>query len=247
MERFRNKTVVITGASRGIGAAIAKRFAEEGANLVVGYFSERGKAEKIAKLANAHGGKGKAIPVDVKSPARVKKFFELLAVDFPRFDVLVNNAGVLSRGGLQDARVDEWDETFAVNVRGVFLCCKFGLDYLGGKRGGVIINIASRLAHTGAPNSLAYGASKAAVVNITKALAKHLAPGVRVNAVAPAYTLTEMTAQEPEQVRENFKAGTPMRRLASTQDTAGAVTFPASEDAAYITGHTLLVDGGNSL
>jgi 3-oxoacyl-[acyl-carrier protein] reductase len=245
--RFRNRVVVVTGASRGIGAAIAMRFAQEGARVIVGYATNEKGARKIADNCVKHGVDSVPLKVDVRSPDSVQAFFDAVTTRFGAIDVLVNNAGVLLAGTIADSRIEDWDETFAINVRGVYLCCKFGLPHLNQDGSSAIINVASRFAYTGAPNSLAYGASKAAVINITKALARQLAPKIRVNAVAPAYTLTEMTAVESETVRQIFVSDTPMARLGSPEDTAAAVAFLASSEAAFITGHALLVDGGNTI
>lgn len=247
MERFAGKTALVTGASRGIGRAIALRLAREGADVAVHYRERREEAEAVAGEIRKLGHKAEPVQGDVRNekdaPAMVNSASEALGA----LSVWVNNAGVEYEEPLEEISVAHWDETFAVNVRGVFLCSRAAGDHMLSHEGGVIINIASRFGYLGDPTSLPYGASKAAVNNMTKALAKLYAPRIRVNGVAPAYTPTEMMAHASQGYISNFNAATPMGRITTPEDTAAAVAFLASGDASFTTGATLLVDGGYTL
>lgn len=254
MNRYQGKNVVVTGASRGIGRAIALRLAGEGATVGINYLSRRDAAEGVAREIEALGGRALLLEGDVRRDRAVRAMARTATEQMGPIHLWVNNAGVEFEEPLAEIEEDHWDETFAVNVKGVFFGCRAAGDLMlervkTGQREpvGAIINIASRFGFLGDPTSLPYGASKAAVINITKALAKHYAPHVRVNAVAPAFTETDMMTHVDEQYRERFYAATPLGRIALPEDTAAAVAFLGSGDAAFTTGQTLLVDGGYTL
>jgi 3-oxoacyl-[acyl-carrier protein] reductase len=247
MQRFEGRVAVVTGASRGIGRAIALRLAEEGASIGVNYLKNRKAAEEVALELEAKGVKAHLLPADVRDDAAVRKMVERAAEAFGGIDVWVNNAGIEYEEPVDDISEAHWDDTFAVNVKGLFHCCRAIAPHMTGRGKGVIVNIASRFGYLGDPGSLPYGASKAAVLNITKALAKKYAPAVRVCAVAPAYTETDMMAHVTDEYIERFHKNTPLQRVARPEDTAAAVAFLASDDAAFSTGATLLVDGGYTL
>ena len=247
MDRFAGKTAFVTGASRGIGRAIALRLAAEGADVAVHYRERRGEAIAVAEEIQRLGRGAEAVPGDVRKEEDARMMVESARKALGVITVWINNAGVEYEEPLADISLDHWDETFAVNVKGVFLCSRAAGDHMLAHGGGVIVNIASRFGFLGDPTSLPYGASKAAVVNMTKALAKHYAPRIRVNGVAPAYTPTELMAHASEDYIARFNAATPMARVTTPEDTAAAVAFLASDEASFTTGATLLVDGGYSL
>ncbi len=247
MNRFEGKAAFVTGASRGIGRTIALRLAEEGADVAVHYREQREAAEQLAGEIRALGRRAEALGGDVRKEADVRAMVAAAEAAFGKIGVWINNAGVEYEEPLDEIEEQHWEETFAVNVKGLFYCSRAAAAHMLAHEGGVIVNIASRFGFIGDPTSLPYGASKAAVINITKALAKHYAPRVRVNAVAPAYTPTDMMAHVSEEYIARFNAATPLARVTRPEDTAAAVAFLASEEASFTTGATLLVDGGYTL
>ena len=247
MERFKGKVALVTGASRGIGRAIALRLAAEGADLALNFLANRAMAEEVAGEIRSSGRRAELFQADVRDDARVAAMVDAAAGALGGIDVWVNNAGVEFEQPIEEIQEKNWEQTLAVNVKGMFFCCRAAAAHMSGRGHGVIINIASRFGFIGDPNSLPYGASKAAVINITKALAKRYAPHVRVNAVAPAYTPTDLMAHVGEEYIQGFHSATPLGRVATPADTAAAVAFLASDDAAFTTGATLLVDGGYTL
>ncbi|XUY28682.1 SDR family oxidoreductase [Agrobacterium sp. rho-8.1] len=256
MARFHNKTVVITGASRGIGAAIAKRFAEEGANLVVSANEEA--VHLIAKQIQADGGKAISFVGDVTSKTSVVDLYDAAETAFGSVDVSIQNAGVITIAKVEDMTENEWDKVMAVNTKGVFLCAQEAIARMRKhKRGGRIINTASGQARDGFIYTPHYAASKMGVVGITQSLAKEVAvEAITVNAFCPGIIETDMWAYNdevwgkllgsyaPGELMKEWVQGIPMKRAGSGADVAGLVTFLASDDAAYITGQTINVDGG---
>jgi meso-butanediol dehydrogenase/(S,S)-butanediol dehydrogenase/diacetyl reductase len=256
MKRFENKTVVITGASRGIGAAIAKRFAREGANVVVS-----ANEDLVHSVVDGiTGAGGNAIPFvgDVTSKASVTKLFDAAESAFGSVDVSIQNAGVITISRIEDLSEEDWDKVMAVNTKGVFLCAQEAIARMRKhRRGGRIINTASGQARDGFIYTPHYAASKMGVVGITQSLAKEVATeGITVNAFCPGIIETDMWAYNdqawgkllgdyaPGELMKEWVTGIPMKRAGSGEDVAGLVTFLASEDAAYITGQTINVDGG---
>ena len=223
--------VVVTGGARGIGAAIASRFAEDGAAVVVADVDAPLEAD--LRIDYEH--------VDVSSAGDIAALFSRVLASYGRIDVLVNNAGIWFRRALMDISVDEWDRVLAVNLRGVFLCTKAAAEAMGAARAGAIINIGSQAGLTVTRGQGAhYHASKAAVAHLTKVLAFELGPmGIRVNCVAPGATLPDSSA-----LPAGMLAQIPLGRAGSPADLVGACVFLASPAAAYITGQTLLVNGG---
>jgi 3-oxoacyl-[acyl-carrier protein] reductase len=247
MNRFEGKTALITGSSRGIGRAIALRLAEEGANIAINFRKERGRAEQVAMEIEAKGCRAEIYQADVRDDAAVRAMAGHAVSSFGQIDVWVNNAGVEYEEPIEDISEAHWEETFAINVKGLFYCCRAIAPHMEAREQGIIINIASRFGFLGDPNSLPYGASKAAVINITKALAKRYAPYIRVNCVAPAYTETDMMAHVTPEYIARFHKSTPLQRVARPEDTAAAVAFLASEDSSFTTGEIFHVDGGYTL
>lgn len=256
MQRFRDKTVVITGASRGIGAAIAERFAAEGAAVVVSANEER--VHDVADGIKKAGGQAHAVIVDVTDANQVKRLYDETAKVFAPVDISIQNAGVITIATIEDMTEAEWDKVMAVNTKGVFLCCQEAIRRIRQHgRGGSLINTASGQAREGFIYTPHYAASKFGVVGITQSLAKEVATeGINVNAICPGIIDTEMWAYndkvwgqmlgdyKPGELMAEWVQGIPMKRAGTGKDVAGLVTFLASEDAAYITGQTINVDGG---
>ena len=255
MERLTGKIAIVTGGSRGIGRAIALRLAREGAEIGLCYRSNSDQARQTAAEIEALGRRVVPLVGDVRHDADVRSMVEKAQQTLGGIHIWVNNAGVEHEKPISEISDTDWDDTFAVNVKGLFFCARAAGEAMVASAKdkearapvGSIINIASRFGFLGDSNSLPYGASKAAVINLTKALAKHYAPLVRVNAVAPAYTPTDMMAHVGEEYLAEFHAATPLGRPTRPEDIAAAVAFLASDDAAFTTGATLPVDGGYTL
>lgn len=243
--------MLVTGSSRGIGRAIALRLANEGARVGVHCRARTAEAEAVAAAVRQTGTQACVLQADLRQEQEVQELLRRCAESLGGLDVLVNNAAVEHEQPIEALEEALWEDTFAVNVKGVFFCCRAAVREMlprpPGAPAAVIINISSRFGQLGDPNSLAYGASKAALNNLTKALAKRYAPQIRVCAVAPAYTPTEMMAHASEGYRAAFQRATPLERFTRPEDTAAAVAFLASEDASFTTGAILPVDGGYSL
>ena len=257
MNRFEGKIAIVTGASRGIGRAIALRLAREGADLGINYRDHSDAAMEVAEEIRGMGRRAEILQADVRHDQDVRRMVADAERLLGPISVWVNNAGVEFEEPLEDISEEHWDETFNVNVKGVFFCSRAVGEIMLGRSSretlpgdaqvGSIVNVASRFGLLGDPTSLPYGASKAAVINITKALAKHYAPQIRVNAVAPAFTPTDMMAHVDDAYLARFHAATPLARITKPEDTAAAVAFLSSEDAAFTTGTVLSVDGGYTL
>jgi 3-oxoacyl-[acyl-carrier protein] reductase len=250
--RLEGRIALVTGASRGIGRAIALRLAAEGADLAIHFKTDQHRAEAVAQEVRALGRRAVAFPADVRDERAVGWMVQRVEQFFGRIDVLVNNAGVEFEEPIEATTEEHWDDTFAVNVKGLFFCSRAVAGVMEaaaqpGGRSGAIVNIASRFAFLGDPGSLAYSSSKAAVINITKGMAKRYAPAIRVNCVAPAYTPTDMMAHVTPEYLARTQENTPLRRFTRPEDTAAAVAFLASDDASFTTGQTILVDGGYTL
>ncbi|NTG47890.1 glucose 1-dehydrogenase [Agrobacterium rhizogenes] len=256
MHRFENKTVVVTGASRGIGAAIAKRFAHEGANVLVAANEET--VHSVADDIRSHGGRAASFVGDVTDKASVIALFDTAEREFGSVDVSIQNAGVITISRVENLAEADWDKVMAVNTKGVFLCAQEAIARMRKhRRGGRIINTASGQARDGFIYTPHYAASKMGVVGITQSLAKEVAvENITVNAFCPGIIETDMWAYNdqawgkllgnygPGELMKEWVDGIPMKRAGSGEDVAGLVTFLASDDAAYITGQTINVDGG---
>ena len=238
------KTVLVTGASRGIGAEIAREFAKAGFNVVINYLQSIEKAENLAKELN-----GIALQADVADFAQVQAMTEQALKTFGKIDVLVNNAAIaLPQQLLTDTTETEWNRVFDVNVRGVFNCTKAVLDSMVTNHSGSIINVSSIWGQTGGSCEVAYSASKAALIGFTKALAKELGPsGIRVNCVAPGVIDTDMNAHLSISDMQALCNETPLGVIGKPSHIAKTVLFLASDDALFITGQTITADGGIAL
>ena len=234
------KTVIITGASRGIGAQTAREFAKSGYNVVINYF----KSEKEAfSLAEETGGV--ALSADVSDETQAQALVKAATDKFGRVDVLVNNAGIAKQQLFTDTTAEEWDRMFAVNVTGAFNCSKAVLDRMITEHSGCIINISSMWGQTGGSCEVAYSASKAAVIGMTKALAKEVGPaGIRVNCVAPGVIKTDMLNCFTQEDMQALREETPLGMIGEPIDVAKVVLFLASEEARFITGQVIAPNGG---
>ncbi len=245
------KTVLITGASAGIGAAAARRLAKDGYDVAIGYRSDRTGAEAVAKDVQTAGGRAVLVPGDVGSPADVDAIFAATLEAFPRLDALVNNAGIVAaKSRIEDMEPDRIAEVFRVNTVGAFDVARHAARHMStahGGAGGVIVNMSSAAARISSPNQYVdYAASKAAIDTLTKGLAEEMAPhGVRVNAIRPGLIETEIHAKggEPDRL-ERLTHMVPMKRSGSAEEVADAVAYLLSDQSSYVTGALLDVGGG---
>ena len=238
-------TVLITGASRGIGAQCALTFAREGYDVALNYCRSEEKALALVRELEALGVRACAVQADVADSAQVKKMFDAVRAEWGTVDVLVNNAGVAHVGLLTDMTDDEWRRVIDTDLSGTFYCCRESLSDMIRAHSGVIVNIASMWGEVGASCEAAYSAAKAGVIGLTKALAKEVGPsGVRVNAVSPGVVMTDMMAGFSDEDVAALKEETPLIQLGMPEDIADAVIFLASEKARFITGQVLSVNGG---
>ncbi|MDW7982770.1 MAG: glucose 1-dehydrogenase, partial [Thermomicrobium sp.] len=244
---LQDRIALVTGAGSGIGQAIAHRFAAAGATVVAADL-DRPAAEATASFAPE---RIVPYPVDVRDEASVRALLEHTVARFGRLDILVNNAGIGTTRDLHETELDEWENVFAVNVRGVFLCCKYALPSMLARRSGVIINIGSVAGLIGIPKRAAYCASKGAVVTLTKQLAiAYVKDGIRCNCICPGTVdspwVERLVALEADPVaaRRALEARQPMGRLVRPEEVAAAALYLASDEAAAVTGSILVVDGG---
>jgi len=245
------RTVVITGGSRGIGRAICLALAGPDTRIYFNYFApgneavEKAAADETEKLVAAAGGSAAGSSVNVASKEDVTAFFEKITKETDRIDVLVNNAGITKDGLLVRMNEKDWDDVISVNLKGTFYCTKIAAKTMMKQRYGRIINIASVVGVTGNAGQANYAASKAGIIGLTKTAAKELAPrNITVNAVAPGFIETDMTAVLPEKAKEAMLGQVPLGRAGKPEDVAAAILFLASEGASYITGQVIHVSGG---
>ncbi|MFZ0631048.1 MAG: glucose 1-dehydrogenase [Acidobacteriaceae bacterium] len=246
MSRLKNKVAVVTGASKGIGAAIAKGLAAEGAAVVVNYASSRESADRVVQEITAKGGKAIAVQGDVAKAADVERLFAETQKTFGRLDVLVNNAGVYSFSPLEEVKEAEFHRIFDTNVLGTILATREAAKYLG--EGGTVINVGSVVNRLTPPGSVVYTATKGAVDAITHVLARELGPKkIRVNSINPGGVETEgfhTAGLAGGDFEKAMIAQTPLGRLGQPQDIAPIAVFLASEESGWLTGETLLASGG---
>ncbi len=235
---------VITGSSRGIGAAIAKRLAAVGYGVCVNYVSNRARAEEVVKAIKAAGGEAFSFQADVSDFGQVKALVEETAKRFSGIRIVVNNAGFSQHRTVEEMTIEDWERSLTVNLSAAFFTVKAALSYLKEEPWGRIVNICSLRAMTGSDHGAHYAAAKSGLIGLTKSLALELAPNITVNAVSPGYTYTDMTAKALEERGEQIYAKIPAHRAAQPDEIAALVGFLCSEEAGYITGETININGG---
>ncbi|SCJ98561.1 3-oxoacyl-[acyl-carrier-protein] reductase FabG [uncultured Eubacterium sp.] len=242
---MKGKTAIVTGASRGIGRAVALALAEEGANVVINYAGNEGAASETAALCQEHGVQTLVVRGDVASSEDCTRLVEEAVKTFGTVDILVNNAGITRDNVLMRMSDEEFDQVIATNLRGTYLMMKAVSRTMMKKRYGRIVNMASVVGLMGNAGQVNYAASKAGVIGMTKSFAREIAArGITVNAVAPGFIATDMTANLPEAAASAISASIPKGTLGSPEDVANAVKFLASDQSGYITGQVICVDGG---
>jgi 3-oxoacyl-[acyl-carrier protein] reductase len=243
--RFIDKVIFVTGGSKGIGYAIVKAFVKEGAVVVFTYKSMKEDAQRVASELGASGYKVESCAMEVSSMEQVTHMVEYIVQKYGRLDIMVNNAGVTKDGFVMLMGEEVWDEVIAVNLKGVFNSCKAVIPEMIRQKRGIIVNISSVAGVIGVSGQANYCASKAGIIGFTKALALEMAgKNIRVNAVAPGYIDTDMVGKIPKHIREGLNARIPCKRIGTPEEVARVVLFLASEDASYILGETIVVDGG---
>ncbi len=239
------KTAVVTGASRGIGRAIALQLAIEGANVVVNYSGSEKKALEVVEEIKSLGSNAIAVQANVSDSDSVQNLMSAALEQFGTIDILVNNAGITRDNLLMRMKEDEWDEVINTNLKGVFLCTKAVTRQMMKQRAGRIINISSIVGTIGNAGQANYVAAKAGVIGLTKTTARELASrNILVNAIAPGFITTEMTDALPEDIKNAMLTQIPLASLGQPEHIAKAVIFLASDDSSYMTGQTLHIDGG---
>lgn len=246
-KKLTGKVAVVTGASKGIGASIAKHLAMEGADVVVNYASSKEGADRVVGEITSRGGRAIAVQADVSKPEEIEHLFAEATKAFGRLDILINNAGIYEFSPLGGITAGHFDKLFDLNVRGLVLTSQQAVKHFSSE-GGSIVNISSIVSSLAPANASVYSATKAAVDAVTKSLAKELGPlKIRVNAVNPGMVQTEgwhAAGFAESEMRKQVEAQTPLGRLGQPEDIAPAVAFFASPDASWITGETLLIAGG---
>jgi 3-oxoacyl-[acyl-carrier protein] reductase len=241
--RLKNKVVIITGAGAGIGKETALLFSKEGAKVVVADIDEKTGKETVAEINKT--GDSLFFKLDVTNREQIRQMVEETLRTYRRIDVLINNAGIVQDALIRKMTEKQWDRVIDINLKGVFNCIQGVVNVMIDQGKGVILNASSVVGLYGNFGQTNYAASKAGVIGMTKALAKELGrKGIRVNAVAPGYTMTRMMANVPEKVIEKMKEKSPLQRLAEPIDIAYAYLYLASDEAEYVTGSVLSVDGG---
>jgi 3-oxoacyl-[acyl-carrier protein] reductase len=242
---FKDKVVLVTGGSRGIGRACALGFARAGAKVVFSYAGNEAAAEQTLALLREAGGQGEALRFDVADTSACAAAVEGIVKTAGRLDVLVNNAGVAVDGLIMRCRDEDWDRQLDTNLKGAFALIRAASRPMMKQRAGAIVNLTSIVGEMGNGGQAAYSASKAGLIGLTKSVAKELASrNIRVNAVSPGFIGTDMTAGLPEDTKAKMMESIPLHRLGSAEDVANAVLFLASDAAAYVTGEVLKVNGG---
>jgi 3-oxoacyl-[acyl-carrier protein] reductase len=241
--RLENKVVIITGAGSGIGKETALLFAKEGAKVVVADVNEKAGEETVGQIRK--NGDGFFVKLDVSSREQSKQMVKTTLEKYGRIDVLINNAGIVQDAFLSKMTEEQWDKVININLKGVFNCTQAVVEIMMKQGNGVIINTSSIVGLNGNVGQVNYAATKAGLIGMTKTLAKELGKkGIRVNAVAPGFISTPMTSNVPDKILEMMKEKTPLRRLGEAKDVAYAYLYLASDEANFVNGAVLCVDGG---
>jgi len=242
---LKGSSAIVTGASRGIGRAIALCLAKSGANLILNYNHNESGAKELSKIIESMDVKVHLFQGDVGDFNQAEKMVTYTMKEFGRLDILVNNAGINRDNLLIRMKEEEFDRVISVNLKGTFNCIKHASKIMMKQRYGKIINIASVVGLVGNIGQANYAASKAGIIGLTKSVAKELAPrGITVNAIAPGFIKTVMTEKLPEKIKEKMLNGIPLKKFGETEDVANLVDFLVSEKAGYITGQVINIDGG---
>jgi len=242
MSTLKGKIAIVTGASSGIGRAIAERLAEDGAAVVVNYGKSAGKAKQVVAVIEARGGKAVAAQADMSKVAEVRRLVNETVKTFGRLDILVNNAGMFMYKPLVETSEEEFDRMFALNTKGPYFALQEAAKVI--QEGGRIVNISTDGTHVGFAGATAYLGSKGALEQFTKGLAHELAPkGITVNSVSPGYTMTDMLPADPT-FRQIGEQASPLKRLGTPKDIADVVAFVVSEEARWLTGQNIHAGGG---
>ena len=241
---LQNKVALVTGGAQGIGKTISEELVRNGAHVVLGDVNLEG-AQATAEAINNSGGSASAVKIDVSNPAEVKQVFDSILKDKKPVDILINNAGITRDGLMIRMKELDWDSVLNINLKGTFLCSQQAAKQMMKQKSGVIVNIASIVGVMGNFGQANYSASKAGVIGLTKTLAREVASrGIRVNAVAPGFIVTEMTRVLDESVRQSLIEQIPLAKLGLPEDVARCVAFLVSDRSSYITGQVINVNGG---
>jgi len=245
MENLKGKTAVVTGASRGIGKAIAIKLAELGANVVINYRSDSKAVEEVVKEIESKGSKAIAVQGDVSIFIEAENIIKKAVETFGSLDILVNNAGITKDGLILRMKEEDFDKVIQVNLKGAFNCIRHASPIMVKQKSGKIVNISSVVGVTGNAGQINYSAAKAGIIGMTKSAARELASrGINVNAIAPGFIQTDMTEVLSDKVKESTLNGIPLKKFGTAEDVANAVTFLCSTSADYITGQVINIDGG---
>lgn len=245
MDNLKGKIALVTGGSRGIGKAISKRLASQGATVVINYTQNESAAKETIKEIEESGGQAIASKFDVSDFDKVHESIDEIIEKFGGLHILINNAGITRDTLLMRMKEEDWDDVMSINLKGIFNCTKAVTRNMLKQKEGRIINLTSVVGEMGNAGQTNYAASKAGIIGFTKACAREMAPrGITVNAVSPGFIQTDITDQLTEELKKDYISRIPMNRFGTTDDIAGAVAFLVSNDAAYITGEVFRINGG---